>query len=242
MRFIGHLDLMRCFQKIFRRAGIDISYSEGMSPHMIMSFAAPLGVGLLSEGEYVDIGLETQPEKEAFLSCLNRASVEGICFLDVFFFSDDGKIEKAMALVAAASYTVTFPYDKGFAESLCHSLDGFLRQDTIEVVRENKKAKKRAEQKPKRFRQELDEPENYQKTVNIRPMIHDLHIENDSVSMLVSCGSQANLRPDEVMTAFVSYAKGGSLPPVLITRTDLYRERKGASQVSFVPLGEAKDV
>ena len=45
MKFIGHLDVMRYFQKAIRRAGIDIAYSEGFSPHQIMSFAAPLSVG-----------------------------------------------------------------------------------------------------------------------------------------------------------------------------------------------------
>ena len=46
MKFIGHLDMMRYFQKAVRRAKIDIRYSEGYSPHQIMSFAAPLGVGI----------------------------------------------------------------------------------------------------------------------------------------------------------------------------------------------------
>ena len=51
MKFIGHLDTMRYFQKAMRRAEIDIAYSTGFSPHQIMSFAAPLGVGITSEGE-----------------------------------------------------------------------------------------------------------------------------------------------------------------------------------------------
>lgn len=55
MKFIGHLDMMRYFQKAMRRADIDIKYSEGFSPHQIMSFAAPLGVGITSDGEYLDI-------------------------------------------------------------------------------------------------------------------------------------------------------------------------------------------
>lgn len=55
MRFIGHLDMMRYFQKAFRRSGIDIQYSQGYSPHQLISFAAPLGVGLTSTGEYMDI-------------------------------------------------------------------------------------------------------------------------------------------------------------------------------------------
>ena len=57
LRFIGHLDVMRYFQKVMRRAGIPIAFTGGYSPHMIMSFASPLGIGLTSEGEYVDIEL-----------------------------------------------------------------------------------------------------------------------------------------------------------------------------------------
>ena len=53
MIFIGHLDMMRYFQKAMRRAEIDISYSQGFNPHQIMSFAAPLGVGQTSESEYL---------------------------------------------------------------------------------------------------------------------------------------------------------------------------------------------
>ena len=55
MKFIGHLDVMRYFQKAMRRADIPIAFTKGFSPHMIMSFANPLGVGLTSDGEYFDI-------------------------------------------------------------------------------------------------------------------------------------------------------------------------------------------
>ena len=60
MKFIGHLDIMRYFQKAIRRAQIPIAFTGGYSPHMIMSFANPLGVGLTSDGEYFDIEL-TEP-------------------------------------------------------------------------------------------------------------------------------------------------------------------------------------
>ena len=64
MKFIGHLDVMRYFQKAMRRAEIDIAYSEGMSPHMIMSFAQPLGVGLTSDGEYMDVEVRTRSRRK----------------------------------------------------------------------------------------------------------------------------------------------------------------------------------
>ena len=59
MKFIGHLDVMRYFQKAIRRADVDVCYSGGFSPHQIMSFAAPLGVGITSRGEYVATSMST---------------------------------------------------------------------------------------------------------------------------------------------------------------------------------------
>ena len=73
MKFIGHLDIMRYFQKAMRRAEIDICYSEGFSPHMIMSFAAPLGVGITSEGEYFDIEVLSTQDSKTALKKLNDA-------------------------------------------------------------------------------------------------------------------------------------------------------------------------
>lgn len=54
---VGHLDTMRYFQKAIRRANLPVAFSGGYSPHMIMSFAAPLGVGTESLGEYFDLEL-----------------------------------------------------------------------------------------------------------------------------------------------------------------------------------------
>ena len=69
LRFIGHLDVMRYFQKLMRRANVDIRYSEGFSPHQIMSFAQPLGVGDTSEGEYVDIEVFSSVFSEDIMRC-----------------------------------------------------------------------------------------------------------------------------------------------------------------------------
>ena len=55
IKFVGHLDMVRYFQKVMRRANVDIAYSQGFSPHQKMSFASPLSVGVTSQGEYFDI-------------------------------------------------------------------------------------------------------------------------------------------------------------------------------------------
>lgn len=83
MKFIGHLDIMRYFQKAVKRAGLDAAYSEGFSPHMIMSFAAPLGVGITSEGEYFDLELKTPVSSKKAVERLNQVMVEGMEVLSV---------------------------------------------------------------------------------------------------------------------------------------------------------------
>ena len=78
MRYVGHLDLMRFFQKAVKRSNLPIRYSEGFNPHQIMSFASPLGVGLTSEGEYMDIDLKEQVDAASALKALNDNMVEGL--------------------------------------------------------------------------------------------------------------------------------------------------------------------
>ena len=79
MKFIGHLDIMRYFQKAIRRANIPIAFSGGFSPHMIMSFAQPLGVGVTSDGEYFDIELTEAVNSADAVRRMNEAcQIEGI--------------------------------------------------------------------------------------------------------------------------------------------------------------------
>ena len=106
VKFIGHLDVMRYFQKAIRRAGIDVAYSAGFSPHQIMSFAAPLSVGHTSEGEYFDIEVNSFTGIKDLIGRLQSVMVEGIRNLDAKVL-DDGE-GNDMASVAAASYLVTF--------------------------------------------------------------------------------------------------------------------------------------
>ena len=76
LKFVGHLDTMRYFQKLIRRAGIDIAYSEGFNPHQKLSFAQPLGVGMLSEGEYVDIEVNSTFSSREAIKRMNDANVD----------------------------------------------------------------------------------------------------------------------------------------------------------------------
>ena len=79
MKFVGHLDTMRYFQKAIRRAELPVAFSGGYSPHMIMSFAAPLGVGTTSLGSTFDMELTgTVPTKEIENRLEQPVMVDGV--------------------------------------------------------------------------------------------------------------------------------------------------------------------
>lgn len=65
------------------RAELPVSFSKGMSPHQIMSFAAPLGLGMTSEGEYADISFDWTYSSEEMLSRINAVMNEGFLSLNL---------------------------------------------------------------------------------------------------------------------------------------------------------------
>ena len=102
MRFIGHLDVMRYFQKAFRRAEIEVSYSKGFSPHQLMSFASPLGIGLSSDAEYLDVTLEKSDSPEKMTERINAVMNDEIAVKDFTILDDDAK--PSMAMLSACDY------------------------------------------------------------------------------------------------------------------------------------------
>ena len=140
MKFVGHLDTMRYFQKAIRRAELPIAFSGGYSPHMIMSFAAPLGVGVTSTGEYFDMELTATIPTDEICQRLNSQMVDGIHVLSARQV-EDGKASKAMSLVAAADYLVEFRPGKAPADGWQTRITEFLKQPEILVTKETKKGK-----------------------------------------------------------------------------------------------------
>ena len=182
MKFIGHLDIMRFFQKAMRRAGIPIAFTGGFSPHMIMSFANPLGVGVTSDAEYFDIELTEDVDMHACVERLNSVMVEGMEIVNMVPISDDKK-QTGMSIVAAADY---LSREKGecFPTDWKERVEEFLAQPQILIVKATKKS---------------------EKEVDIKPMIYDLKVQGDDLFMKVATGSVENLKPELVMHAFASF-------------------------------------
>lgn len=153
MKFIGHLELMRFLQKCIRRTDIDIRYSDGITPRMIMSTAMPLGLGLESDGEYIDLELGSPVTTQHALSQLRPLMPEGLDILDIRQLGDpvpaggggEGKKkpQKAMAAVAAALYEVrfrdSFLRDGTLPADWRQILEDFAGQEEIPWTKETKK-------------------------------------------------------------------------------------------------------
>ena len=105
LRFVGHLDVMRFFQKAMKRGGVDIAYSQGFSPHQIMSFAQPLGLGMSSDAEYMDVELNSAASGKEVMDKLNAVSVPELPVLSCRKLPDNAKA--GMAIIEAASPSIT---------------------------------------------------------------------------------------------------------------------------------------
>lgn len=107
LRFIGHLDLMRTIQRALRRSGLPIQYSNGFNPHIRLSFAAPLSVGVVGLRELMEVPLEDGTEAEDFVQRMN-AVLPGC--LQVIFAKPMGEtFPTLMSLVAGSRYTIVLP-------------------------------------------------------------------------------------------------------------------------------------
>lgn len=211
MKFIGHLDIMRFFQKVMRRADIPIAFTGGFSPHMIMSFANPLGVGVTSDGEYFDIELTEEIDMNEAVKRMNGTMVEGIEVVNMVPISDDKK-RTGMSIVAAADY-ISNVKNNAFPENWKEKAAGFMDQEEILIVKKTKKS---------------------EKEVNIKPMIYKFEIRNEGVYMQVATGSVENLKPEVVMQALGNYL-GVNAEEVAFThhRLEVYAEEGNKNFVSL---------
>lgn len=215
MKFIGHLDIMRYFQKAIRRADIDIAYSGGFSPHMIMSFAAPLGVGLTSDGEYVDLEVNSCESSKAAVDALNSVMVDG---MEVVSFKKlPENVKNAMSSVAAADYFVNFR--EGYApENWKEKFEAFLQNDKMLIVKKTKRS---------------------EAEVDLKPMLYQAEIKENGIFMQVACGSVNNLKPELVMEAFAKESGVELMPFALeVCRLEVYADLGDEQTRKLVPLEE----
>lgn len=241
MKFIGHLDVMRYFQKAIRRADVDIRYSEGFSPHQLMSFAAPLSVGLTSNGEYVDIDVNSTGSSAEMIRRINQVSVEGIQVLSYKRLPE--KAANAMSIVAAADYTLQFrpgyePKEPEKEAAWFQEFATFLTSTSIPVSKKTKKGEREMDLAPLIY-----ESKTYICQVSEEKQEERGAKEVPGIFLKLSAGSAANIKPELVLDAY--YKSLGQDRPefaFLIQREEVYAanydERGQAEFVSLDDLGE----
>ncbi|MBO4695720.1 MAG: DUF2344 domain-containing protein [Lachnospiraceae bacterium] len=120
-RFLGHLDIMRYFQKAFRRAELPLAFSVGYHPHTLLSFAQPLSLSYTSCGEYFDMELKEPVDAGEIYKRLNSVMCEDISVNRVTILPDykpNAKKITGMALITGAAYTVSLAEMSGVKEAL----------------------------------------------------------------------------------------------------------------------------
>lgn len=221
MRFIGHLDIMRYFQKAMRRADVNIRYSEGFSPHQIMSFAAPLGVGLTGSGEYLDIEVLSTESSARMVERLNGQMAEGMEVLSFKRLPDSAG--NAMSLVAACDYTVSLKkeYEDVLGMDSCEFFTGlcrFIEAGDLNIVKKTKKGEKQ---------------------MDLKPYIYEYRMSGDgsSIFLRLSAGSAANVKPELLLEAFCrSLEKEFPVFGFSINREEVYADTGTEECHEFVTL------
>ncbi len=213
LKFVGHLDIMRYFQKCMRRAKVDIRYTEGFSPHQVMSFAQPLGLGVTSDGEYMDIEVNSTDTSKKMIERINAVNVDEIRIYSYRLLADRAKT--GMAIIAAADYEIRFRYGCPF--DLRSAWEAFIAREQILIQRQTKSG--------------LDE-------TDIKQQIFDWRFLEDGIFLKLSCGSVKNLKPETVMESLYAFS-GATLGPLdlILHRKELYAkvtDQDGKER--FVPL------
>ena len=149
IKFISHLDLMRTIQRIIRRSGVPIEYSKGFNPHMALSLAQPLSVGVYSDGEYMDIVLTEEMKVADLLARLNEAAPPTIRFFEatpIEIVENVKRVPQAMALLDAGRYIIKLKLVN--EENVEEKMASLLNENAWETLKKSKKGEKMADIKP----------------------------------------------------------------------------------------------
>ena len=207
---------MKTIQRIVRRAELPIEYSKGFNPHMAISIAQPLSVGMYSTGDYMDVVLTEDMSEIYVKDKFNDNVPSGVKILEVCRVKprEDRKIPQAMALIDAAKYIINIKYDS--TSALKDEMERLLKQEQWVTI---KKSKKTGE-----------------KEVNIKPMLKEFKYnttpEGLKIDTIVSCGSKENLSAELLSNYIIDFTSNAKKDAFV----DIKREEMYVNDKKLVPL------
>ncbi len=200
LRYTGHLDLHKLWERAARRAELPLAYSQGFHPQPKMNLASALPLGFSSRCEVLDMRLERDIPLDGLSDRLNNTLPSGIHVLDV-----EQVEERAPALqtqVVAAEYEVRMieadpsgSASSGFGADLEQRIESLMAAESMVRTRRGKE-------------------------YDLRPLIEELGIMNDKIAMKLSAREGATGRPEEVLDAL-----GIAFDQTRIERTRLFFTR-----------------
>ena len=198
-RYISHLDLMRLFQRAFKRAGLPLTHTQGFNPRPSVSIALPLSLGVESRCELLDFDLEVPVDCGEIREKLNASLVEGVFVREVY--EQGGKI-KNLALLQSR---LVLEYDRQIPEDVIEELQNLFSRSELIVEKKGK---------------------NGMTQQNVIPMVRKLDVNRISdreVEMIaLHCCQNPALNPMQLSAAIVKYLPGLSPDYVRCIRQEIF--------------------
>lgn len=193
MPYISHLDLMKAVQKILKRTGLPLKYSEGFNPHMVLNIANPLPLGIVGKQEFLDFELKTDSLSFGEVKeKLRLASPEGIVPVEIY----TGNLKKFND-THNADYEIVIRTQEG------NKIREFLAQETISFEKFSKGKTKTIDLKELIFRYEITDTR-----------------DGVNLSLNCACGNEKTLNPLLLKKAMID--SGINLTAFLATRLGFY--------------------
>lgn len=208
LRHIGHLDLMRSIQRALRRSGLPVRYSNGFNPHIQLSFASPLSVGVAGMREVMDIPLESECDEAEFTQTLARAMPAPLKVRRARAVPDT--FPTLMALVAGSN--IRMELDAGqAADAVAAALPPFMASDDCVALRKTKSG---------------------ENSTNIRPFVTQASVEPSGTGYTLRCvianRAEGSLKPSVLMKALCDLAGVEAVPYLAYRDAILARAGDGA--------------
>ncbi len=203
-RFLSHLDLLRTFERIFRRAGLPLAFSEGFNPHPKISYGSALAVGVTSDGEYLDVEFTEELPLTDMMKRLKEVSPPGLEVLELRSLDTRGK--SLTAVINMARYCVRVPLRQALSQSrLDEVISRVISEPELIIDRERKTGKTE---------------------IDIKKGIYALEgcIQEGMLvlEMDVQTGSEGNVRPEEILELIRKFGNIDMEESLRIHRQGLY--------------------
>lgn len=208
VRHIGHLDLMRTMQRALRRTDLPIRYSNGFNPHIQLSFAAPLSVGVVGLREVMDVPMSAEVTGAYFQQAMNR--VLPSCLRVVSARSVSDTFPTLMALVAGSRIRIQLSICAE-ATRIAEVFPAFMEAAECVTLRKTKSG---------------------ENMTNIRPFIAEGSLEVTGTEAIIRCVIQnrqdGSLKPAVLMQALCKLAGITSVDYIAYREQIMTRNPQGA--------------